>query len=284
MSAASRAIVGEPAPRFLCKAVVDGRIKGMNLRRTCRVLSLTRALADISLAAALASSQWTVLIFYPMAWSFICPTEILAFDARRAEFSTRGCHVVFASCDSEHVLKAWSSTPKEEGGLGNVSIPLMSDRNHRLSRDYGVLCEEEGVSQRAVFVIDPRGIIRVANVNDANVGRSVDEIRRMVDALKFVDEFGEGCPVDWRSGDKGLHMSWRNLEEQPEVATAPASARPTLSRGSSWSAGWGRATRPKTWTAPSLSQATTPLQEDDGTSRTVMWMQNQSGSRNASAD
>lgn len=285
MSSASRAVVGEPAPRFVCKGVVDGRIKGKHpaIPYAIPIFTNTPPTTEVTLAATLAASQWMVLIFYPMAWSFICPTEILAFDARRAEFASRGCNVVFASCDSEHVLKAWNSTPKEEGGLGNVSIALLSDRSHRLSRDYGVLCAEEGVAQRAVFVIDPRGIIRLANINDANVGRSVDEIRRMVDAFKFVDEFGEGCPVDWRSGDKGMRIHYR-IEEQPEVVGMPAQnmARPSLSRGSSWSAGWGRATRPKTWAAG--SQAASPLPEDAEANRTVLWMHEQSGSRKGSSD
>lgn len=142
-----------------------------------------------------------------------------------------------------------------------------------------MLCEEEGYAQRGTFVIDPKGIIRVANVNDANVGRSVDEIRRMVDALKFVDEFGEGCSVDWRSGDKGIKLSWNHVQEQHEIAQS-ASARPSLSRGSSWSAGWAKATRPKTWAAG--SPATTPMPEDPETNRTVMWMNEQNGSRKGS--
>lgn len=189
-----------------------------------------------------------------MAWSFICPTEILAFSDRRAEFTSRACQIAFASCDSEHTLKAWNATEREQGGLGGVGIPLLSDRSHRLARDYGVLIEEEGVAQRALFIIDPTGIIRCVNVNDANVGRSVDDVRRLVDALKFTDEFGEGCPVDWKQGQAGVKMDldWKDVEDSPEVRGPKE--RPSMSRGSSWSASWGRAARPKTWTVSSADQ------------------------------
>lgn len=97
--------------------------------------------------------QWLILIFFPMAWSFICPGEITAFSARLQEFSNRGCTVLFVSTDSEHVLKAWNGFPQDEGGLGGVNVPLLSDRNMRISRDYGVLIEEEGITQRAFFIM-----------------------------------------------------------------------------------------------------------------------------------
>lgn len=138
------------------------------------------------------NNQWLILIFFPMAYSFICPGEIVAFNARQAEFSAKSTAVLFASTDSEHVLKAWNATPIEEGGLGGVSVPLLSDRQRRLAKEYGVLIEEEGIAQRGVFVIDPTGIIRWLSVSDANVGRSVDEILRVLDALKFT---GESLPL-----------------------------------------------------------------------------------------
>ena len=94
-----------------------------------------------------------------------------------------------------------------EGGLGGVHVPLISDCNHKLSRDYGVLIEDEGVSERALFIIDPKGKIRSMTINDADVGRSVDEAQRILDALVFKDEFGEGCPVDWKNGDKGIDIA-----------------------------------------------------------------------------
>ncbi|KAK3092148.1 cTPxI, partial [Teratosphaeriaceae sp. CCFEE 6253] len=137
-------------------------------------------------------------------WSYICPTEIKAFSSRLEEFLySRSCAVVFCSTDSEHCLKAWNAASELEGGLGGVHIPLLSDCNHTIAKDYGVLNVEQGVAQRALFIIDPKGIVRAVTVNDADVGRSVDETQRVLDALVFRDEFGEGCPVDWKKGDKG---------------------------------------------------------------------------------
>jgi len=122
-----------------------------------------------------------------------------------------------------------------EGGLGGVHVPLISDSNHKLCRDYGVLLEDEGVAQRALFIIDPKGMIRSITVNDADVGRSVDEAQRVLDALAFKDEFGEGCPVDWKKGDKGIDLASKTksegMIEVPEVRKSWAEwARPKLSR------------------------------------------------------
>jgi len=143
------------------------------------------------------------------------------------------CAVVFVSTDSEQCLKAWNNQSEMEGGLGGVHMPLMSDCNHAISRDYGVLIEGEGVSQRALFVIDPKGIVRNITVNDADVGRSVDETLRVVDALAFKDAFGEGCPADWKKGDTGVKVPTKS--EGPVELKKPWSewARPRLQRA--WS-------------------------------------------------
>ena len=159
-----------------------------------------------------------------MAWSFVCPTEVLAFASRLPSFRSRNAHIAFISTDSEYVLRAWNATALELGGLGRVDVPLLSDRSHRICRDYGVLIEDEGVAQRAVFVIDPKGQIRAICVNDANVGRSVDEVQRLLDALEFADEFGEGCPVDWKKGDKGLQMSFAHCTPVAGVEDSNAGA------------------------------------------------------------
>jgi peroxiredoxin (alkyl hydroperoxide reductase subunit C) len=105
-------------------------------------------------------NRWLVLAFIPMAWTFVCPTEIIAFSDAAPQFASRGTSVVFASTDSEYSLLAWASTPRKSGGLGGVNIPLLSDKNHSLSRDYGVLIEEEGIALRGLFLIDPRGLVR----------------------------------------------------------------------------------------------------------------------------
>jgi len=245
-------------------------------------------LPDITLASTIAPSNWLILIFFPMAWSFICPTEIASFSSRLPDFTARAATLAFASCDSEHVLKAWNATPREEGGLGSVGVPLLSDRSGRLARDYGVFVEEEGISRRALFVVDPRGVIRATSVNDVAVGRSVEEVLRVLDALRFADEFGEGCPADWKVGDQGIkmdggEMGWREVEGSHEVVNVgvPAKAeggggggvvlkaeRPGMAaRGSSWSASWGRAARPKTWNAGVRAAKG----EEVGRPRSVFW-------------
>ena len=117
-------------------------------------------IAEISLTTYTSTKKWLVLAFIPMAWTFVCPTEIIAFSDAIPQFTARGASVVFASTDSEYSLLAWTNTPKKEGGLGSVQIPLLSDKSHQLSRDYGVLIEEEGIALRGLFLIDPQGIIR----------------------------------------------------------------------------------------------------------------------------
>lgn len=169
-----------------------------------------------------------------MAWSFVCPTEVRAFSQRIQEFQARGTAVAFASTDSEFVLRAWDASSTDEGGLGGVNVPLLSDRSHKLSRDYGVLIDGEGVAQRALFIIDPKGMVRLASVHDVNVGRSVDEVRRLMDALLFTDEFGEGCPADWQKGDAGTKLE--KFGRAPRKTTVPK--RPAMhSRQNTWS-GW----------------------------------------------
>lgn len=227
--------VGKPAPQFNRTAVVDGRFKGKSL--TCfhfhmYVADIPRA--EVSLTSYTEANHWVILIFFPKAWSFICPTEIRAFSTRLEEFLySRSCAVVFASTDSEHCLKAWNGTSDMEGGLGGVHVPLISDCDHQMSRDYGVLIEDHGIAQRALFIIDPKGIVRAITVNDADVGRSVDETQRVLDALVFKDEFGEGCPVDWKKGDKGI-STVVHLEGKLELKKSWSEwARPRLQRA--WS-------------------------------------------------
>ena len=175
---------------------------------------LTATCAEVSLKAYAEANHWLILIFFPKAWSFICPTEIKAFSTRLEEFLySRACAVAFASTDNEHCLKAWNATSDMEGGLGGVHVPLISDCSQKIARDYGVLVEEEGIAQRALFIIDPKGVVRAITVNDVDVGRSVDEALRVLDALIFKDEFGEGCPADWKKGDKGIDVAGKSRVE-----------------------------------------------------------------------
>lgn len=177
-----KARVQKPAPAFSGTAVVDGTFE------------------DLSLSQFAANKQWLVLGFVPMAWTFVCPTEILAFSDRASDFEARGARVVFASTDSEYSLLAWTNASKKEGGLGKINIPLLSDKNHAISKDYGVLIEEEGIALRGLFLIDPNGVLRQITINDLPVGRSVDEALRLIDAFQFTDKYGEVCPANWNPG------------------------------------------------------------------------------------
>ncbi|KAL6712400.1 cTPxI [Coniothyrium glycines] len=181
-----KARVQKPAPHFSGQAVIDGTFE------------------DLSLTAYTSTKQWLVLGFVPMAWTFVCPTEIIAFSDRASDFAARGASVVFASTDSEYSLLAWTNTDKKDGGLGKINIPLLSDKNHSISKDYGVLIEEEGIALRGLFLIDPHGIVRQITINDLPVGRSVDETLRLIDAFQFTDKYGEVCPANWAPGDEGI--------------------------------------------------------------------------------
>jgi len=182
MSYIGKARVQHPAPPFTVTAVVNGQFE------------------EISLSDYTKKGEWLLLVFVPMAWTFVCPTEIIAFSDSISQFEARGAKVVVASTDSEYSLLAWDSAARKLGGLGGVSIPLLADRNHKLSKDYGVLIEEEGVALRGSFLIDPKGTLRQVTINDLPVGRSVDEALRLIDAFKFTDEHGEVCPANWNPG------------------------------------------------------------------------------------
>jgi peroxiredoxin 2/4 len=144
--------------------------------------------------------KWLVLFFYPMDFTFVCPTEITALSDRYDEFLDLDAEIVGVSTDSKYVHRAWINTPRSENGLGNIRYPLGADPNHKVSRDYGVLVEEEGVAQRGLFIIDPEGIVRYQVVTDMNVGRDVDETLRVLQALQT----GGLCPANWKPGEKLL--------------------------------------------------------------------------------
>ncbi|TGZ80469.1 thioredoxin-like protein [Ascodesmis nigricans] len=172
--------VQHPAPEFKGTAVVDGGFEEISLEQY--------------------KGKWLVLGFIPMAWTFVCPTEIIAFSDATKQFAERGAEVVFSSTDSEYSLLSWASTARKDGGLGGVSIPLLSDKNLKISREYGVLLEEEGIALRGLFLIDPKGTVRQITINDLPVGRSVDETIRLIDAFQFTEKYGEVCPANWSQG------------------------------------------------------------------------------------
>ena len=147
--------------------------------------------------------QYVYLLFYPLDFTFVCPTEILAFNERLEDFSSRDCQVVGISVDSPFTHQAWRRTDREQGGIGPIRFPLVSDLSRRISREYGILFEEE-VALRGLFLIDREGVVRHALVNDQPLGRSVDEALRTLDALRFHDEHGEVCPANWRKGHQAM--------------------------------------------------------------------------------
>ncbi|KAF5894825.1 peroxiredoxin-1-like, partial [Clarias magur] len=177
---AGNAKIGHPAPQFKVTAVVDGQFKDVQL-------------SDYR-------GKYVVLFFYPLDFTFVCPTEIIAFSDRAEEFRKIGCELLAASTDSHFSHLAWINTPRKQGGLGSMNIPLLADLNHSMCRDYGVLKDDEGIAFRGLFVIDDKGILRQITINDLPVGRSVDETLRLVQAFQFTDKHGEVCPAGWKPG------------------------------------------------------------------------------------
>jgi peroxiredoxin 2/4 len=183
----SLAKVGQPAPPFEMKAVSPSD-NGKTLGRSV-------SLPDYE-------GRWIVLFFYPYDFSSVCPTEIISLSDRREEFEELGAEIIGVSTDSIYSHFAWINTPRNGGGLGGVSYPLASDITKTVSRDYGVLVEEEGVALRGLFLIDPEGVLQYAAVNSMNVGRSVDETLRVLQALQT----GGMCPSDWKPGKELVNM------------------------------------------------------------------------------
>lgn len=146
---------------------------------------------------------YTVVFFYPLDFTFVCPTELVAFDKAMGEFESRGVTVVGGSVDSVHSHAAWRRTPLNQGGIGELSYTLISDMNRVLSSQLGIL-NADGVTYRASYLIDKNGIVRHMVVNDLPLGRSVSEMLRMVDALAFTEEHGEVCPANWKKGEAGM--------------------------------------------------------------------------------
>ncbi|CAO0793863.1 unnamed protein product [Mucor circinelloides] len=149
--------------------------------------------------------KYVVLFWYPLDFTFVCPTEIIAFNDAYEEFQSLDCQLIAASCDSEYTHHAWVSLPRKSGGLGEqTKIPIISDKTKAIAKSYGVYLSEEGISLRGLFIIDPKGIVRQITMNDLQVGRSVTEIIRLVEAFQFTDKHGEVCPANWNKGSKTI--------------------------------------------------------------------------------
>ncbi|MBI5450472.1 MAG: peroxiredoxin [Gammaproteobacteria bacterium] len=179
-------LVTRPAPDFTATAVMpDGSFK-----------------EDFKLSDYRGKKQ-VVLFFYPLDFTFVCPSELIAFDHRIAEFEQRGVQVVGCSVDSHFSHAAWRNTAIKNGGIGTVRYPLVADLSKDISRDYDVLINN-AVALRGSFLIDKEGVVRHQVINDLPLGRNVDEMLRMIDALQFTEKHGEVCPAGWEKGDKGM--------------------------------------------------------------------------------
>ncbi|MCP4581071.1 MAG: peroxiredoxin [candidate division Zixibacteria bacterium] len=156
--------------------------------------------------------KYVVLFFYPLDFTFVCPSEIIAFDKALDKFKAKNTEVIGVSIDSQFTHFAWKNTDPKNGGIGLIKYPLVADLNKNISRDYGVLFDES-VALRGLFLIDKEGIIRHSVINDLPLGRNVDEALRMVDALRFTEKHGEVCPANWRDGEDGMKATAEGVAE-----------------------------------------------------------------------
>lgn len=190
----SQAIVQKEAPDFAAQAVMrDGSVKEIKL-------------SDYK-------GKYVVLFFYPLDFTFVCPTEIIALSDRIDEFEARGAAVLGISVDSHFSHIAWRNTPRKIGGVGDIDFPLVSDLTKEIAVKYGVLLEKPGIALRGLFIIDKEGKLRHITVNDLPLGRNVDEILRVLDAVQFNEKYGEVCPMNWKKGEKGMRPTQKGLED-----------------------------------------------------------------------
>lgn len=180
-------LVGRPAPDFKAPAVLGNG-----------------TIVNEFHFAAETKGKHTVLFFWPLDFTFVCPSEIIAFDHRYDEFKKRNTEVIGVSIDSHYTHNAWRNTPVEKGGIGPVKFPIVADMTHAICKAYDVETPNGAVAFRGSFLIDRNGIVRHQVVNDLPLGRNVDEMLRMVDALQFNEEHGEVCPAGWMKGKKGM--------------------------------------------------------------------------------
>lgn len=160
--------------------------------------------------------KYVILFFYPLDFTFVCPTEIIAFSERAADFEAQGVQILGVSIDSHFSHLAWTQTPREQGGIGQIAYPLVADINKQICRDYDVLLDD-GISLRGLFLIDKEGVVRHQVVNDRPLGRSTDEALRLVKALHHFEEHGEVCPANWHEGSRTIKPS---VEESKEFFSA----------------------------------------------------------------
>jgi alkyl hydroperoxide reductase subunit AhpC len=179
-------VVAKPAPEFTADAVVSESFQQVKL-------------SDYR-------DKYVVLFFYPLDWTFVCPTEIIAFSDRIADFEARNTVVLGVSVDSKFSHLHWIQTARKDGGLGGLKYPLVSDLTKSISKDYGVL-HDDAVALRGLFVLDKTGVVHHLTVNNLPIGRNVDEVLRVLDALQHFEQHGEVCPANWKKGDAGMNPS-----------------------------------------------------------------------------
>lgn len=178
-------LVQKPAPEFKGKAVVGHEFR------------------EISLADQVKAGKWTVLFFYPLDFTFVCPTEIIDFSNRAEDFRKLNAEIVGCSVDSHYTHLAWINTPRKEGGLGKINYPLLSDLNKQIATDYQVLTSG-GVALRGLFIINPKGVVAYEVVHDLSVGRNPEETLRVLAAFQHAEKTGEVCPSSWKPGAKTM--------------------------------------------------------------------------------
>jgi len=186
------ALVTQPAPDFMAAALVDGQI-----------------VKDFTLSQF--RGRKVVLFFYPLDFTFVCPTEILAFSDAIEEFKDRNAVVVGVSVDSQFSHLAWANTERKEGGIKGVTFPLVSDLNKTIAADYGVLLPA-GIALRGLFIVNEKGILKHITVNDNSLGRNVEEVLRVLDAVDFSEKHGEVCPANWHKGEKAMKATTDGLK------------------------------------------------------------------------
>lgn len=187
-------LVGKQAPDFKAKAVIGKKI-----------------VDDFSLMHY--RGKYVVLFFYPLDFTFVCPTELHAFQETIEEFEKRNTQVISCSIDSAYSHYAWLNTPKAKGGIEGIDYPIVSDINKTIAEDYGVLVPGEGIAFRGLFLIDKEGVIRHQLINDLPLGRSVCEVIRLIDALQHYEKHGEVCPANWNVGKKTMKPNQESLEQ-----------------------------------------------------------------------
>jgi alkyl hydroperoxide reductase subunit AhpC len=186
-------LVTQPAPEFKAQAVMpDGSFKELTLSSY--------------------KGKYVLLFFYPLDFTFVCPTEIIAFSDRAQEFEALGVNILGVSVDSHYSHSAWRNLSRDQGGLGNIKYPLIADLDKQIARDYDVLLGN-AVALRGLFLIDKNGIVRHQVVNDLPLGRSVDEALRMVQALQFFEKNGEVCPANWKEGARTIKPTVQDSKE-----------------------------------------------------------------------